>query len=201
MRLTVEGTGDLGRDDEVITFVNRNLEPYRGYHVFMRALPRLLRERPQAHVLIVGDDGVSYGRRPPDGQSWKQVFIDEVRGKIPDADWERVHFLGRLPYDRFLRLLQISRLHVYLSYPFVLSWWLLEAMSCGAAVVAADTDPVREVIRHDETGRLVEFFDGAALVEAVCALLGDADARDRLGRNARALMRARYDLNSICLPR
>ena len=200
-RLKVEGTGDLTRDDEVITFVNRNLEPYRGYHVFMRALPRLLRDRPNARVLIVGDDGVSYGRRPPEGQTWKQIFIDEVRGQIPEADWARVHFLGRLPYGQFLRLLQISRVHVYLSYPFVLSWPLLEAMSCGAAVVAADTAPVREVIRHDETGRLVDFFDGASLMEAVCALLEDAEARQRLGRNARALIRARYDLHAICLPR
>jgi glycosyltransferase involved in cell wall biosynthesis len=167
----------------------------------MRALPRLLRDRPNARVLIVGDDGVSYGRRPPEGQTWKQIFIDEVRGQIPDSDWARVHFLGRLPYGQFLRLLQISRVHVYLSYPFVLSWSLLEAMSCGAAVVAADTAPVREVIRHDETGRLVDFFDGASLMEAVCALLEDAEARQRLGRNARALIRARYDLHAICLPR
>lgn len=200
-RLVVEGAGEISRDDEVITFVNRNLEPYRGYHVFMRALPRLLRDRPDARVLIVGDDGVSYGRRPPEGQTWKQIFIDEVRGQIPDADWARVHFLGRLPYGQFLRLLQISRVHVYLSWPFVLSWSLLEAMSCGAAVVAADTAPVREVVRHDETGRLVDFFDGGSLVEATCALLEDAGARERLGRNARALIRARHDLHAICLPR
>ena len=120
----------------MITFVNRNLEPYRGYHIFMRALPRLLRERPRAHVLIVGGDEVSYGARPPKGQTWKQIFIDEVRGQIPDTDWARVHFLGRIPYDRFLRLLQLSRVHVYLTYPFVLSWSLMEAMSCGVPAIA-----------------------------------------------------------------
>ncbi|MEI4234009.1 glycosyltransferase [Roseovarius sp. D22-M7] len=200
-RLAVEGAGELGRDDEVITFVNRNLEPYRGYHIFMRALPDLLRARPNARVLIVGEDGVSYGRPPPDGQTWKQVFIDEVRGQIPDAGWARVHFLGRLPYDRFLRLLQVSRVHVYLSYPFVLSWSLLEAMSCGAAIVAAETGPVREVIDHDETGRLVDFFDGAALVDEVCALLEDKRLRDRLGRTGRARVRAHFDLHRVCLPR
>jgi glycosyltransferase involved in cell wall biosynthesis len=113
-------TRELTRQDEVITFVNRNLEPYRGYHVFMRALPRLLKERPKAEVLIVGGDEVSYGAKPPGDKSWKQIFIDEVRGQIPDADWARVHFLGRIPYDRFLALLQISRVHVYLTYPFVL---------------------------------------------------------------------------------
>lgn len=200
-RLMVDGVGKIDRDDEVITFVNRNLEPYRGYHVFMRALPQLLRARPNARVLIVGDDGISYGKRPPDGNTWKQVFIDEVRGQIPDADWARVHFLGRLPHDRFLRLLQVSRAHVYLSYPFVLSWSLLEAMSCGAAIVASDTAPVREVIRHDETGRLVDFFDGAALVAELCAVLDDAGTRSRLGKNARDIVRSRYDLRRIALPR
>jgi glycosyltransferase involved in cell wall biosynthesis len=201
VRFEVEGIGELTRDDEVITFVNRNLEPYRGYHVFMRALPRLLRERPRARVLIVGGDEVSYGARPPKGQTWKQIFIDEVRGQIPDTDWARVHFLGRIPYDRFVALLQVSRVHVYLSYPFVLSWSLLEAMSCGAAIVAGDTAPVREVIAQDATGRLVDFFDGAALVNEVCALLDDEAARRRLGRAARELIRAGYDLRTICLPR
>jgi glycosyltransferase involved in cell wall biosynthesis len=201
VRLEVEGAGTLTRADEVITFVNRNLEPYRGYHVFMRALPRLLRERPRARVLIVGGDEVSYGARPPEGQTWKQILIDEVRGEIPDADWARVHFLGRIPYDRFLRLLQLSRVHVYLSYPFVLSWSLMEAMSCAAAVVAADTAPVREVVTDDETGRLVDVFDRDALVAAICALLEDEAARRRLGRAARDLIRARYDLQAICLPR
>lgn len=201
VQLTIEGQCDVTRDDEVITFVNRNLEPYRGYHVFMRALPRLLRERPKATVLIVGGDEVSYGARAPKGQTWKQIFIDEVRGRIPTPDWQRVRFLGRIPYGQFLRLLQVSRVHVYLTYPFVLSWSLMEAMSCEAAIVAGDTAPVREVIRHDETGRLVDFFDGDGLVAEVCALLEDAEARARLGANARALIRARYDLRTICLPR
>jgi glycosyltransferase involved in cell wall biosynthesis len=201
VRLNLDDGSEVTRRDEVITFVNRNLEPYRGYHIFMRALPRLLRERPDAKVLIVGGDEVSYGAAPPKGQTWKQIFIDEVRGQIPDADWARVHFLGRIPYDRFLRLLQVSRVHVYLSYPFVLSWSLMEAMACEAAIVACDTEPVREVIRHDGTGRLVDFFDGEALVREVSTLLDDEAARLRLGRAARLLMKEQYDLQSICLPR
>ena len=201
VRLTIEGQVDVTRDDEVITFVNRNLEPYRGYHRFMRALPDLLKERPNAKILIVGGDDVSYGGRPPKGQTWKQIFIDEVRGRIPTPDWERVHFLGRIPYDQFLRLLQVSRVHVYLTYPFVLSWSLMESMACGAAIVASDVAPVREVISHDRTGRLVDFFDGDAMVAEICDLLEDADARTRLGAEARKLMVEQYDLNSICLPR
>ena len=191
----------LTRNDEVITFVNRNLEPYRGYHVFMRALPEILRRRPTARVLIVGADDVSYGARPEDGRKWRNIFADEVRPQISDADWSRVHFLGHVPYPQFIALLQLSTVHVYLTYPFVLSWSLLEAMSAGCAIVASDTQPLHEVIRHDETGRLFNFFDGAALTNEVCALLDDPAARARLGADAREFARANYDLTTVCLPR
>ena len=191
----------ISRDDEVITFVNRNLEPYRGYHIFMRALPALLKERPNARVVIVGGDEVSYGARAPKGKSWKQIFIDEVRSAIPDKDWARVHFLGRIPYDQFVRLLQVSRVHVYLTYPFVLSWSLFETMSVEGAVVASDTAPVREAIEHDVNGRLVDFFDKDALVREVCVLLDDPEARKRLGRAARKHIRETYDLKTVCLPK
>lgn len=200
-RLTLPDGSTVTRDDEVITFVNRNLEPYRGYHIFMRALPRLLRERPNAKVLIVGGDEVSYGARAPKGQTWKQIFMDEVRDQIPDADWMRVHYLGRIPYDQFVSLLQVARVHVYLTYPFVLSWSLFEAMSAEAAIVASATAPVQEAITDGETGRLVDFFDKQALVDRVCELLEDAPQRERLGRNARALIRQKYDLKTSCLPR
>ncbi|ETX29998.1 glycosyltransferase [Roseivivax isoporae] len=200
-RLEVADGRVLTRADEVITFVNRNLEPYRGYHVFMRALPEILRRRPAAHVVMLGGDEVSYGARAPEGRTWKQIFIDEVRGRIPDADWARVHFLGRVPYPRFLSLLQVSRAHVYLTYPFVLSWSLLESMSAECAILASDTAPVREVIADGETGLLVDFFDGAGLVDRLESLLGDADLRARLGRAARARIVADYDLRRVCLPR
>ncbi|MFZ5963506.1 glycosyltransferase [Thalassococcus sp. BH17M4-6] len=199
-RLEVSDGKVLTREDEVITFINRNLEPYRGYHIFMRALPEILRRRPGAQVVLLGGDEVSYGARAPQGQTWKQIYIDEVRGQISDADWARVHFLGRVPYDRFLAMMQVSRAHVYLTYPFVLSWSLLEAMSAECAILASDTAPVKEVLREDETGRMVDFFDRAGLVERLCALLDDAPARRRLGAAARAFVRENYDLRRVCLP-
>ena len=199
--LKLNNTLTLSKSDEVITFINRNLEPYRGYHIFMRALPTLLKQRPRARILIVGGDDVSYGARPADGQGWKERFVREVRPQIADADWSRVHFLGHLPYAHFIALLQLSTVHVYLTYPFVLSWSLLEAMSVGCAIVASATQPLQEAIRHDETGRLVDFFDPQALAQAVMALLDAPLERQRLGRNAREFARANYDLETVCLPR
>ena len=196
------GSGlELSRNDEVITFVNRNLEPYRGYHIFMRALPEILRRHPRAQVLLVGGHDVSSGARPPHGQTWADIFAAEARALMPAADWARVHFLGHVPHAQFIGLLQLSTVHVYLTYPFVLSWSLLEAMSIGCAIVASNTQPLREAIKDGETGVLVDFFDGPGLTDAVCALLDDPATRARLGANARAFAQANYDLKTVCLPR
>jgi len=196
--LTLNENLKLTRADEIITFVNRNLEPYRGYHIFMRALPEILRRRPRARVLIVGGNDVSYGARPPEGTTWKDQFLAEVEGEL---DMSRVHFLGNVPYQHFIPLLQLSTVHVYLTYPFVLSWSLLEAMSVGCAIVASNTAPLREAIHAEETGRLVDFFDTKGLAESVCTLLDDPAARARLGSNARQFARQHYDLKQVCLPR
>lgn len=187
----------LSRNDEVITFVNRNLEPYRGYHTFMRALPEILARRPNAHVIIVGGDGVSYGAAAPHGQKWKQIFLDEVKDRL---DMSRVHFVGHVDYKHFIPLLQLSSVHVYLTYPFVLSWSLLEAMSCGCAIVASDTAPLREAIVDGETGLLVDFFDAAALADKVARLLENPEERQRLGQAAREFAVIHYDVNRVCLP-
>ncbi|WP_027852949.1 glycosyltransferase [Marinobacterium litorale] len=200
MQTSTGATFVLDRSSEVVTFVNRNLEPYRGFHIFMRALPELLKKRPKARVVIVGGEGVSYGAAPKDAKSWKEKFVNEVRPQIPDSDWSRVHFVGNLAYNHFINLLQLSRVHVYLTYPFVLSWSLLEAMSAGCAIVASDTQPLKEAIHPNETGRLVNFFDGAALVEQVVDLLDDDSERTRLGNQARAFACDTYDLNTRCLP-
>jgi glycosyltransferase involved in cell wall biosynthesis len=191
----------LSRQDEVITFVNRNLEPGRGYHVLMRALPALLRRRPRAHVLIVGGDGSSYGPPPADGSTWKDKFAIEARAQMDAAEWARVHFLGNVPHAQFVGMLQLSSVHVYLTYPFVLGWSLIEAMSAGCAIVASDTAPVQEAIQHAETGRLVSFFDQPALIEQICDLLDSPQERVRLGANARAEAMRRFDLMTVCLPR
>ena len=187
----------LRHGDEVLTYVARNIEPYRGAHIFLRALPEVLAARPEARVVIVGGTGVSYGAAPPGGGSWKEALLKELGDRLDPA---RVHFVGWLPYADYCRLMQVSRVHAYLSYPFVLSWSLLEAMSMGAAVVASRTPPVEEVIEHGVNGRLVDFFDVSGWAAALSEALGDPGALKPLRESARETVVSRYDLDR-CLPR
>lgn len=200
-QLLIKGKLKLTRQDEVLTFVNRNLEPYRGYHVFMRALPALLRQRPKMQVLIVGGDKVSYGSPSPDGRSWKEVFFTEVEPKLSGEEKARIHFLGQLPFSKYLGLLQVSTVHVYLTYPFVLSWSLLEAMSAGCAIVASNTDPVKEFIKDSVHGLLVDFFDTQALIEQINFLMDSPVARQLMGIQARHRIQKNYDFKTCSLPR
>lgn len=190
----------LTHDHPILTFVNRSLEPTRGFHRFMRALPDILQRNPTLQVIIVGAEGVSYGRSPNNGPSWKQVLIGEISGRISPAQWRRVYFPGTLSRSDFTMLLQLSTVHVYLTYPFVLSWSLLEAMSIGCAIVASDTAPVKEAIRDNETGLLVDFFDTEGLVTRIGLVLAQQDLRHTLGKRARIFARQHYDLERVCLP-
>ncbi|HSN41096.1 MAG TPA: glycosyltransferase family 4 protein [Burkholderiales bacterium] len=182
--------------DEVITFINRNLEPHRGYHIFMRALPEIQRRCPDAITLIIGGDEVSYGAQPA-GKTWKQVFLDEVADRL---DMSRVYFLGRIPYADYLKALQVSACHVYLTYPFVLSWSCIEAMSAGCLVAGSATPPVREVIEHGKNGLLVDFFDLDAWADTVSDCLLHPENYSALRDAARQTAVERYDLASVCLP-
>lgn len=184
--------------DEVVTYATRNLEPYRGFHVFMRALPALLSQRPDCHVVIVGGNAVSYGAPPASGGSWRALLLKELEGRL---DGSRIHFVGRVPHSVLHALFQVTACHVYLTYPFVLSWSLLEAMSCGAFVVASATPPVQEVIRDGVNGRLIDFFDKNALVEALVDRLSSINSMCRLALAARETIVRGYDLHSLCLPR
>jgi glycosyltransferase involved in cell wall biosynthesis len=196
-RLWLPGRLSLGRDDQVLTYSARRLEPYRGFHVFMRALPRVLAECPKAHVVIIGGDGVSYGRLPADGTSWRQHMLAELGERL---DLSRVHFVGWLPYAQYLAVLQISGAHVYMTYPFVLSWGLLEAMAAECFVIASRTPPVEEVIDGTGNGRLVDFFDTEALAGEICAALRNQAATIETRRNARRCIIEQFDLKSTCLP-
>jgi glycosyltransferase involved in cell wall biosynthesis len=180
----------------LVTFVARNLEPYRGFHVFMRAAERILKQHPACHIVIVGGDGVSYGAKLPEGDSYKARALKEVT-----LDESRVHFVGRIDYDVFKQVLQVSDAHVYLTYPFVLSWSMLEAMSTECLVIGSQTQPVEEVIRHGQNGLLVDFFDPDNIAKTVVEAISKPERFKAIRKAARRTVIDRYDLHGVCLPR
>ncbi len=167
--------------DEVITYAARSLEPVRGFHQFMRSLPAVLKKRPNAHVVIIGAAEASYGSEPNDFTSWQDKMLAEVGAKL---DPQRVHFTGFLPKEQYVAALQVSKAHVYLTYPFLLSWSMLEAMACGALVIASDTAPVTEIIKTGENGITVPFFDTDKLAQTLVAQLKSISEKNQVIRRA-----------------
>jgi len=187
----------LRRGDEVVTFIGRGLEPYRGFPSFLRALPAILEARPAAQVLIVGGEEPHYGGSPPGGGTWKQQLLDELG---PRLDRNRVHFTGKIAHAALQSVLGVSAAHVYLTYPFVLSWSMLEAMAQECLVIGSATPPVEEVIRDGENGLLVDFHAPEAIARATIAALANPEAMRPLREAARRSIVARYDLRRESLP-
>lgn len=179
--------------EKLVTFVARNLEPYRGFHSFMRALPKILRERPDARIVMIGGDGTSYGAPPPPGfSSWRAVMLAELGDQL---DLSRIHFLGKVDYKTFRTVLKRSDAHVYLTYPFVASWSLREAMATGCAIVGSRTEPVEEFITDHHTGLLAPCLDPVAIASSVLELLEDTRLAERLRNSARSYAEAELSLD------
>ncbi|KPF78052.1 glycosyl transferase family 1 [alpha proteobacterium AAP81b] len=190
-RFTLPDGRVLAAGDEVLTYVARNLEPYRGFPYAMRALPAVLDARPNAVAVIVGGDEISYGSPPKDGGTWRETMVAEAG---LERFGGRIVFTGKLPYNDYLALLQVSRAHLYLTYPFVLSWSCLEAMASGCLLVASDSAPVREVIEDGVNGVLVPFADVPAIAEKVIAALASPRDFMPLRKAARETVVSRYAL-------
>jgi glycosyltransferase involved in cell wall biosynthesis len=187
----------ITREDEIVTYMARNLETTRGFHQFMRALPKIQATRPNARFLIIGGNDTSYG-----GKSKHQGGLrGQMEAEVGDSvDWEKVHFLGQVPFEDYQKIIQISRCHIYLTMPFILSWSLLESMSMQSTIVASDVAPVREAITHGETGLLVDFFDPDALAAQVLDVLANPAVYSHIGLNARKHVVENYDFLTVCLP-
>lgn len=184
---------DLSQCGEIVTYATRGMEPYRGFPQFIEAAHLLLQKRPNTHIVIAGDDRVAYGKAAPEGTTYKKMMLE----KFP-LDEERVHFVGSLPYGDYVKLLKCTTAHVYLTRPFVLSWSMLEAMSCEGLVVGSDTAPVQEVITNGINGLLVDFFRPDQLAQTLSNVLDRPEDFAQIRKKARETVLAKYDLGS-CL--
>jgi glycosyltransferase involved in cell wall biosynthesis len=183
---------DLSDADEIITYVARGMEPYRGFPQFMQAIALIQQRRPNCHTVVVGEDRVCYGSQRTDGKTYKQVMLEQL-----PLDLSRLHFTGSLPYSQYLQVIQASSVHVYLTYPFVLSWSMLEAMSTGCLVLASDTAPVTEVIQDGKNGLLVDFFSPEAIADRIEEVLDRGDRFASIRANARETILQRYNLAQL----
>lgn len=181
----------VNRSSKVITFISRNLEPTRGFHRFMRALPLVQKHHPDAQIFIVGRDGTGYGSPHPSGKSYKQAMLNELENQL---DLEHIHFVGALPHGQLIQLIQLSQAHVYFTMPFVLSWSLMEAMACGALVVGSRTPPLEEVIQHGRNGLLVDYFNTWELATCLDEVLRNPSKHESLRLNARRTIEQHYGL-------
>ena len=180
----------LTTKEQVVTYCARDLEPYRGFHIFMRAVQEICKRHKDCHIVIVGGDGVSYGRALKEGKTYKQQMLEEV-----SIDANRVHFMGKLPYTEYLKVLQISSAHVYLTVPFVLSWSMLEAMAAGCLVIGSDTAPVKEIITHEKNGLLVDFFSPIEIADTVGRALSYANELKNMRTAARHHVLEHYPIS------
>ncbi|NEQ51969.1 MAG: glycosyltransferase [Leptolyngbya sp. SIO3F4] len=190
--ITCSSPLNLSEVDEIVTYVSRGMEPYRGFPQFMEAVAQLQKHRPKCHVVVVGEDRVAYGAPRQDGKTYREHMLEKL-----DLDMTRLHFTGSLPYVQYLRVLQASSVHVYLTYPFVLSWSMLEALSTGCLLVASKTQPVEEVIQDGVNGLLVDFFDPEAVVERIIEALDHPDCMQHIRTQARQTILDNYDLDKL----
>lgn len=183
---------DLSETTEIITYVARGMEPYRGFPQFMKTVEILQKRRPNCQVIVVGENRVAYGKNLPDGKTYKELMLETL-----DLDLSRLHFTGLLPYNEYLQVLQASSAHIYLTRPFVLSWSMLEAMSAGCVIVASSTEPVKELIKDRYNGLLVPFFSPEKIANKVEEVFDNPTVMEKIRIKARETIVNNYNLNDL----
>lgn len=179
-------------EDEILTYGTRGMDPYRGFPEFMKAVEILQKKRPNLQVIISGKDRVCYGPPLPNGKTYKQHMIDTL-----DLDLSRIHFTGLLPFDKYIDMLNVTSAHVYLTYPFVCSWSLLNAMACEAPIIASNTEPVLEFLEDNKNSLLFDFFNVEQQVEKIEYALDNRDKMEPLRKEARKLIVDKYALKDL----
>lgn len=183
---------DLSGVNEIITYVARGMEPYRGFPQFMEAVSLIQKRRPNCHIVVVGNDRVAYGKQLPDGKTYKQLMLETL-----PLDLSRLHFTGLLPYEDYLKVLQVSSVHIYLTYPFVLSWSMLEAMATGCLILGSNTPPVTELIKDGKNGLLVDFFSPTTIADRVDEILAHPERIVEIRERARQMIVQNYNLEKL----
>ncbi|WP_162009471.1 glycosyltransferase [Labrenzia sp. CE80] len=190
--VNLPGGGVLTNDDDVITYVARGMEPYRGFPQFMQAVAKVQKKNPNAHAIVVGNDRIAYGSKRKDGKTYKEFAL-----KNYDLDLDRTHFTGLVNYDVLRAIFRISSVHVYLTVPFVLSWSMIEAMSTGCIILGSNTPPVQEVVQDEHNGLLVDLFDADMIAERILDTLKNNTKLSNIRKNARETVLQRYDAKNL----
>lgn len=156
------GSWVIPSDMRVVTYVSRGLESIRGFDIFMKVAKLLYQRRRDVVFFVAGEDRICYGGDADftGSKSFKQWVLAR-----DDYDLSRFVFTGLLPTPALVQLFALSDLHIFLTVPFVLSWSLMDALACGTTVLASNTPPVREMVRHSHNGLLADFFDVEGLVQ------------------------------------
>ena len=182
----------LPDDAEIVTYVARNFEPYRGFEQVMRAIEILMQKHPKAHFLMIGGDDVSYGAKLSGGKTYRQKMLHEL-----NLDNERIYWYGKVPYSQMINILKHSMAHIYMSVPFVLSWSFIEAMALGCPIVASDVSMLREVITDKHNALMVQFFKPEDIAEKTSILLNKPELRKKYSINARKTALEKYSLDKL----
>jgi glycosyltransferase involved in cell wall biosynthesis len=181
---------EVPANKRIVTYVSRGFESSRGFDIFMRSADLIARQYPDVIFFVVGADRVAYGGDPDhtQGKTFKEWTL---------AQHSRFVFPGLIKPQELARLLATTDLHIYLTVPFVLSWSMMNAMSCGAVVLASDTPPVREMITPDENGLLANFFSPEEFAEQAVKVLRDPGQYRQLGDAAERMIEEKYSLEAV----